>query len=442
MSRRVLMLTPHFPPDGNAATHRVRLLAPHLPKYGWEPTLVAIDPRDYEGSLDERLLSLVPPDLRVARCRAWDPQWTRTFGIGDLGIRSFTGLRRTCSDLLARERFDALFITIYPSYTALLGPMLKRRFGVPFVLDYQDPWVGEWGRTVGGGRGHAVDVKSRLTRTLAGFLEPRVVAAADAVTAVSSGTYEGVRERYPDRTPTVSDVIPVGGEEADVERVRALAPPNPFFDGRDGRVHLSSVGALLPLGAGPLRAFLAATALVKHRRPDLYARLRLHFFGSSNQVAGSPQARAVPVAQEFDVADSVDEHALRISYVDSLSVQLDSTALLLIGSQEPHYTASRIYPALLIGRPIVAIYHTESSAAEVLRRAAPPPTVRLVTVGTDTRIESVQEPLFEMLCELLENPGRTGPPVDPRVIAACSAETLAGRLASVLSAVAGDRARC
>src|SRR5439155_20636351 len=53
--RRVLMVSPHFPPDTNAATHRVRLLAPHLPARGWEPTVVAVDPRDYEGRLDPAL---------------------------------------------------------------------------------------------------------------------------------------------------------------------------------------------------------------------------------------------------------------------------------------------------------------------------------------------------------------------------------------------------
>ena len=50
--RNVLMISPHFPPDSTAATHRVRLLAPHLARYGWQPTVLTVDPRDYEGRLD------------------------------------------------------------------------------------------------------------------------------------------------------------------------------------------------------------------------------------------------------------------------------------------------------------------------------------------------------------------------------------------------------
>src|SRR6185295_19500892 len=105
----------------------------------------------YEGRLDPRLLGMVPSDLNVVRSPAWRTGATRWFGVGDLGLRAFAGLHRTCSALLAREHFDVLFITVYPVYPALLGPILKRRFGIRFVLDYQDPWVGSWGLTVGGG---------------------------------------------------------------------------------------------------------------------------------------------------------------------------------------------------------------------------------------------------------------------------------------------------
>src|SRR6266516_6108034 len=182
--RRVLMVSPHFPPDTGAATHRVRLLAPHLPKYGWEPTVVTVNPVAYEGRLDLELTKLVCAPLRLVRCSAWNASWTRRVGFGDLGLRALTGLYRTCAELLGREHFDALFITIFPVYVALLGPLLRRQFGVPFVLDYIDPWVGAWGLTVGAGPGGSPDLRSRLTRKVATVLEPWVLRATDAITAV------------------------------------------------------------------------------------------------------------------------------------------------------------------------------------------------------------------------------------------------------------------
>jgi hypothetical protein len=118
------MVSPHFPPDSSAASHRLRLLAPHLPEFGWEPTIVTVDSRDYEGRLDPSLESLVPSSLRVVRVRALPARWTRIVRLGDLGLRSLPGLWRTCRSLLANERFECLFITIFPSYPALLGPVL------------------------------------------------------------------------------------------------------------------------------------------------------------------------------------------------------------------------------------------------------------------------------------------------------------------------------
>src|SRR5687768_18408820 len=108
--RRVLMVSPHFPPDSSAAAHRVRLLAPRLPECGWEPTVVTVRPEAYEGRLDPELAAMVPASLRVVRCSAWRPGATRLLGFGDLGLRSFAGLWRTSASLMADERFDALFI--------------------------------------------------------------------------------------------------------------------------------------------------------------------------------------------------------------------------------------------------------------------------------------------------------------------------------------------
>src|SRR5262249_4723624 len=114
--RRVLFISPHFPPDSTAGTHRARLLAPRLPQHGWEPTVLTVDPADYEGPLDPALADSVPGTLRVVRARAWPARLTRSLGVGDLGLRAFEGLWREATHLLTRERFDAVFITIYPTY--------------------------------------------------------------------------------------------------------------------------------------------------------------------------------------------------------------------------------------------------------------------------------------------------------------------------------------
>jgi glycosyltransferase involved in cell wall biosynthesis len=432
--RRALLVSPHFPPDTSAAAHRVRLLAPHLGALGWEPTVLTVDPRDYESRLDPHLAALVAPDLRVVRCRAWSSAWTRAAGIGDLGLRAFVGLYQACSSLLLREQFDVLFITTYPMYPAALGPMFKRRFGIPFVVDLQDPWVGSWGATVGGGRGGAADVKSRLTRQIARRLERFVLSAADGITAVSAATYDEAIARVPAARTSVRAAIPLGAEEHDFDAIRRDLFPTAFFNPSDGCSHLCYVGTLLPRGVAVAAALLAALAKLRDERPDLYRRTRVHFIGTSNQTH-SREHRVRDMASAAGVSDIVAEHAARVDYLEALRVQATATAILLLGSTEPHYTPSKVFPALLARRPILAAFHERSAVVDLLRRVARPPSVRVVTYASEFAPHMLIADLYAQLVAVLERPAYDVRDVSPERFAECSAQTMAVKLADVFDAI-------
>ena len=432
--RRVLMISPHFPPDATAAAHRVRLLAPHLPAFGWKPTVLAVDEHGYEGGLDRDLARLVPADLEVIRCGALPARWTRLAGIGDVGLRALPGLWRTSSALMTASRFDAVFITIYPTYPALLGPALKRRFNVPFVLDFQDPWVGSWGLTVGPGAKDSPDLKSRLSRALARRLEPIAVSAADAITAVSDLTYEDVLARTGRSRPLVCATLPVGWDARDLQAMNGAA--NRFYDADNGCVHLCYAGTLLPNGVGTVCAFLDAVRRLAEKEPALYRTLRLHFYGTSNQTAGSPPPRVLPLARDRGIADIVSETPVRIGYVDALHVLRDATGILLMGSSERHYTASKLYPALMARRPLLAVFHQSSSVTSILRSVGRAPSVRLVTFADGQ--SPPMDAIYSELVALVRRPSLDPSAFDLRAIEPYSARMLASTLAGVLDSVAAD----
>jgi hypothetical protein len=438
--RRVLLITPHFPPDSSAGTHRVRLLAPYLCNYGWEPTVLTCEPASYEGTLDPALASMVPASLRIVRVHALPARVTRRFGIGDLGLRSFAALYKEAVRLLRAERFDALFITIFPAYTALLGPLLVRRFGVPFVLDYQDPWVSAWGLDVGGGPGGRADLKSRASRWMAERLEPHAVRAASALTAVSPGTYEPILRRNPDVHPATA-TIPIGAEPQDFA-VEGEPPGGGarVFDPDDGNVHVCYVGTILPLGLETLTAVLQAAADLRASRPDLYQRLRLHFIGTSNQTTPTASMKVQPLANRLGVAEVVHEVPTRIPYSAAVAVQRRATVLLAMGSSEPHYTASKIFPLLLARRPVLAVYHEMSTVTDVLATVAGPPSVRLITYSEAERVGTKVEAIARALGALVEQPVWREGDVSPRALEAYLAPALAGQLAAVFDRVRTARA--
>jgi glycosyltransferase involved in cell wall biosynthesis len=433
--RRVLMISPHFPPDSTGATHRVRLLAPRLSEHGWEPTVLTVDPRDYEGALDRALADSLPADLRVVRARAWPAGVTRIVGIGDLGLRAFSGLWGEASALLAREIFDAVFITIYPAYTALLGPLLKRRFGLPFVLDYQDPWVGEWGKSVGPGAGGRPDLRSRVSRAIAARLEPLALCAADAVTAVSRGTFEPALRRNPGAKPLAVEELPIGWEERDFDHLRVRAS-SAAGDHRDGVLHLACIGTLPPTMTETLDTVFEAVRTLRERDPDTANRIRMHFLGTSNQRSSGVAPRALPLARARGVDDLVTETAGRLDYFDALQAFRDADALLLLGSTEAHYTPSRIFAALNSSRPVLAMYHADSPVTALLKRYGGPPSVRLITYTEARRARHGIAEVSASLAELVRHPAYDARAVDRRVLCEASAAALACRLAGVFDRVA------
>jgi hypothetical protein len=434
--RRVLLISPHFPPDSTAGTHRVRLLAPYLQRYGWEPTVLTVESSAYEGVLDDELSTLLPAPVRVIRAPAFSTRVSRPLGIGDLGLRSFMGLKRKATELLRTEKFDALFITIFPAYTALLGPMLVRRFHIPFVLDYQDPWVSAWGSEVGGGPKGKVDLKSRASRALAKWLEPHAVRAASAITAVSAGTYEPILARNPTIRP-ITDAIPIGAEPLDFRRKSSTVGRT--FDASDDLVHICYTGAMLPLGYETLRAVLRAAALLRDRQPKAFARLRFHFYGTSNQSTHTDELRVMPEAAALGLEKIVEEVPTRVPYSRAVRIQTDATVLLAMGSSERHYTASKIYPLLMAQRPLLAVYHEASTVVDALRRIARPPSVQLIAYNDVERAESRVAAISDALLALATDPTWHEDDIDASALAEFTAARLAARLADVFDRAAARR---
>jgi hypothetical protein len=436
---RVLMVSPHFPPDSSAGTHRVRLVAPHLAAYGWEPTVVTVEAGAGEGRSDPGLAELVPPSLAVRRCAVPAAQLTRRVGIGDLGLRSLYPLGRLCAKILSESSHHAVFITIYPTYTALLGPWLRRRFGLVFILDYQDPWVSNWGLQVGGGQGGRVDLKSRLARQLARVLEPATLRAADGLSAVSRGTWDGVVARHSWVKSLPFREIPIGFEPADLTAARRLGPPA-LLDGPAGVRHFCYVGTLLPLGVETVRAFLRA--LARRRARGGIGSARFHFVGTSNQSTGALVPRVLPLAVEAGVADLVMEHPARVPFLEALRLLVHADGILLFGSTEAHYTPSKLFPALWAGRPLLASYHAASSALRILAEAADP--ARTVTIAYDDQAPpAAHGEVYEAaIARLLQVAGVSASPREA-ALAPYTARATAARLASLLDeAHATRRARC
>lgn len=363
---RVLVVSPHFPPDSTAAAHRARVIAPYLEDAGWSPTVLAVDPRDLADRIDPALAARMPSALEVHRVRALSVRAARRVGFGDLGLRAFAALRRAGDRLLATGTYDAVLVTTYPTYPALLLGRWRARFGVAAVVDLQDPWVGAWGSTVGPGPHGRPDWRARASRAVAVQVERRVLQRVDGAAAVSRGTLEEAAVRVPALRDVPWLEAPIGSDPGDLAAA-ASRPPVGFVPG-DGLRHVVYVGTLLPRAHRAMRAVLDGLARWRDSDPSAHD-VRVHCIGTSNQTAADASGGVAALARAAGVGEVVQEWPARVPFDDALATLCHADGVLLVGSDEPHYTASKLYPALLADRPMLAVLHDDSQAASVLARA-------------------------------------------------------------------------
>ena len=364
---RVLIVSLSFPPSTMASVHRARHLAKHLPAHGWWPRILTIDERFHNEPPDPGLAALVPGHVDVVKLRAVPYSVTKRFGIGDLGLRSLPHVRAALAHECAAFKPDVVFITGWPFYPMLLAGRVARRFGVPVVLDFQDPWVSAEGAT------RPKLSKGGLVHRLSCLLEPQAVAAAAWVTSVSDIQNADMAARYPWFDGKRMTGIPIGGDPEDYGALRAAPPAQPTIRLDPAKLNFCYVGTFLPRAGEVVRTLFRGAAQLRAGHPDLAGRIRFVFVGTSNPPAGAQvdpaSHRVMPIAIEEGVADMVEEHPPRVPYLEALALQANAHAILMLGSDEPHYTASKIYPGMMSGRPFLSIFHQASSAHRILSEA-------------------------------------------------------------------------
>ena len=362
MTRRVALVSGHFPPSNLVGAQRARLWSRYLPEFGWEPVVVTGDPAEYEERPDPDLERLVAPELKIVHAKTMSTRPVRL--VGDIGIRSFWGCYRALAKMAKAREIDFVMVTIPSNFLAPVGRLVHLRHGLPFGIDYQDPWVNRW-------TGNEKPLsRAWASNKLAEMLEPWSVRDAALITGMAPGYVAGMLERNPAvAAKSVLAYMPMGTAPEDYALVSGLGRAPFLFDQKDGRFHMIYAGALLPAGFVVLDVFLAGLRTLRERAPQVAARLCVHFVGTGSSPDDPQGHRVLPRAQAAGVEEMVDEHPHRIGYVDTLNHLMHSSAVLVLGSTEPHYTPSKVFQAMLSERPVFALLHRDSTAVTMIRSA-------------------------------------------------------------------------
>jgi len=365
--KRLLCVTPAFPPSNAADCHRVRMALPYFQENGWEAEVLAVRPERVEAVQEPELLRTIPEGVRVHRVSALPQKLTRLVGISSLGLRAGSYLRREVTRLLQERKFDAVYFSSTVFSTFPMGIIWKKRFGVPFFIDYQDPWwssyhVGRGQKPPGGW------LKYGLVQWSARRQEGRVVREAAGVTCVSPAYGEMLRSRYPETDPARFLELPFGAPERDFEV--AAGPPlhqAPTRSAEELRTVDQGKEIWRYIGRGgpdietALRIF---AGVLGDARPRPF---RLELAGTSYASGAAAERTMAPVLEESLPAGTVTESPGRIGYLESLRKLQEAHRLVLFGSDDPQYTASKLYNYILARRPLLVICREESSVARIVK---------------------------------------------------------------------------
>lgn len=272
MSRRLLIVTPYFPPEMGAPQVRLSELGARLIDLGWTVDALTAQPsyptgrifpghprwrtsRERVGRIETLRVPVYPSNRGFVRRIASYLSFTLSaawFG---------TGLRRP----------DVLLVESPPLFAGLTGWYLARRFRCPWVLNVSDLWPRS-----------AIEMgvlsESGLPARGATALENWLYRQAGAITGQSREIVDDIRERHPGATTRVitngCEPARFGPEHADDEARRLLGDaPGPVFlyagllglaQGLDEVLDWVKTlpddvpGRLVLVGDGPLRARLAS----------------------------------------------------------------------------------------------------------------------------------------------------------------------------------------
>ena len=374
-SKSIVMFAYYFPPEGNAAVYRPLRFLKELVKKGWQATVVSCEPYRYER-YDTQLLGQVPSGTRIVRAKGRDP-WralqtrrevqtkNKLDGLSAEEVRQVVAghrlpwrsrlrelvraaeawvyrpdravawIRPATRETIAtcqRNPPNVIWATIGPLSAGVVAYRTSVATGIPYVLDFRDPWGLEY---------YDREVRRPAwAKRMDNRIMSRMFERAQAVVFL----FESVAQAYLRAFPRA------------LERTKIHVIPNGFEGEVESFVHVPGDRCTV-LYAGTLGTYRYDTLLeglvqLKRKDPKRIAQLRLRFVGEGLQELAERVA-------DLDLGDLV-QIIPPTSSAEVRRLQREAHALLVLGrmpGRKGHelVAGAKLFGYLQAGRPIIGV---------------------------------------------------------------------------------------
>jgi glycosyltransferase involved in cell wall biosynthesis len=310
---------------------------------------LTVHPRVYD-QIDEAQLSEVPSQVKVIRAMGFDTRkhlsvWRRYPRYAALPDRWVTwclgaipaGIRE-----IRKNKVDLIYTTFPVASAVLIGYLLHRLTGVPWVADFRDSMTED------------NYPRDPLVRRVYRWLEKQAARHASRLIFTASSTRQMYLQRFPDLAAEKCLVISNGYDEQDFSGLS-----QPAIAHQDAGIRMQHSGLIYPEERDPVPFFQALARLKKDER------ISTNWFSVDLRACGHEE-RYREVVTQLGIEDLV-RFLPALPYRQALQDSNRAEALLLLqGASCDHQIPAKAYEYIRLRKPILALTSQTGDTAALL----------------------------------------------------------------------------
>lgn len=376
--KKVLVIAYYFPPSGGPGVQRVLKHIRYLKEFGWQPIVLTVSNGQFPAR-DESLMDEIPSDVPVHRTQIFEPydlyraftgkkkgtaidvnvikkegqkqslteriaEFVRaTFFIPDARIGWIGSAVKKGKEIIKNEKIDAIYSSSPPYTCSLIAKKLKKKFNLPWVAGFRDPWTG------------FISTPNRwfLPAAIDRSMEKSVFQNADNIECAWQGIIEDALEKYPDLDRSKFHHVPNGFDSADFPELKNVTEFNDKFT-------LTYTGSMYGR-RNPLALFEAIEQLISENKIDP-KNIKLNFIGRfGNEVHETFESvtfsNSIVIFSYMPHKESI-EHLMRS----------DCSLLIVDESKESeNIVPGKVYEYLGVGKPIFVIAPEKGAIFDLIK---------------------------------------------------------------------------
>lgn len=360
--KKALIIAYYFPPLASGGVQRTTKFIKYLPKFGWRSIVLTVGSIPFKY-IDNSNMRDIPSGTPVYRSRDFNNLFARVqSGVRAVEtsrsgnpLRSVLPIARTVNWLYQNffvlggrifwivpatrsafriyesSRFDLIYSTSFPMTSHIVGYFIKRKTGLPWVVDFRDPWTQNAKLALKGPR-----------LMIEEWMEKKVLQSSDAIISVSSPIIKSLEKKYP-FIKGKTHIIPNGFDPDDFKSVKPNKKANKFI--------WTYTGILYELRSQ--NPFLVALANVLERHPNWRSEFEVRFVGDFGGQANLKTISDLGLEDVVKIIGYVPHHQ-SIQYLKSSSVLFLTVDTTGTDYAKGIYTG-KLFEYLAVEKPILSI---------------------------------------------------------------------------------------